>query len=73
MLTSAPGALGAPSQSLAPPAVAQAPMILVDVPPDGYVHICMNQALSIWGHPDIVLTTQLANLVRASAMQFHFQ
>jgi hypothetical protein len=58
ILTSAPGALGAPSQPLtsltAPPAVAQAPMIVGDVQPEGYVYISMNQGLAIWGHPDIV-------------------
>jgi hypothetical protein len=33
---------------------AQAPMILGSTPPEGYLYICMNQRLAIWGHPDIV-------------------
>jgi hypothetical protein len=37
-----------------PPTAAQAPMILGGAHLEGYVYICMNQGLAIWGHPDIV-------------------
>jgi hypothetical protein len=38
----------------APPAVAQAPIILGGAQPEGYVYISTNQGQAIWGHADIV-------------------
>jgi hypothetical protein len=37
-----------------PPTVAQTPMILGGAQPEGYVYICTNQGLTVWGHADIV-------------------
>jgi hypothetical protein len=39
---------------MAPPAVAQAPMILGGDQPEGYVYIGTNQGLTVWGHANIV-------------------
>ena len=46
---------GMPLVSLTlPPTVAQTPMILGGAQPEGYVYICTNQGLTVWGHADIV-------------------